>query len=492
MLKFIREYFGKGFMMVLVALMAFVFVAWGVFPEMRGKGFGGGVSDVATVGDERISLQDLQSAVNRELDMYKQFGQTIPESVVPQIRRQALMGLVNQRLLGEEGKRLGINPSDEAVRAEILKYPFFQNKETKQFDKAQYDNVLAANHLSPSEFEDRVRSQLRQQMLMEFLQARLLITDSEVQREFQITGEERNIEFVRFSREAAYTKMTVSSDEMNKFLADKVHDAEVRAFYAQNSDKYNKDEQVCARHILFKDAASKSEAAPAAMLAVHPTAKNFAALAEKFSQDPSAKGHGGDLSCFARGMMDKNFEAAAFAAPINTVTKPVHSSFGWHYILVYKKNAASHRSLDEAKKEIAEDLIKRGRFEEIQKINQEEANAAMKSWPPKGVKLETTGWFNHLLGTIPQIGHADEILHAAFDPNAPIQKGPQMFQAQGAFIVAKMKESRSADMNKYAAAKETELKTLRERKFRAFMPAWMEDVKSRIKVSLNEKVLSQL
>jgi hypothetical protein len=138
------------------------------------------------------------------------------------------------------------------------------------------------------------------------------------------------------------------------------------------------------------------------------------------------------------------------------------------------------------------DLIKRGRFDEILKINQQEANDAAKSWPPKGVTLETTGWFNHLLGTIPKIGHADEMMKAVFDPNAPIQKGPQIFQAQGAFIVAKVKESRTADMSKYPAAKETELKTLRERKFRAFMPAWMEDVKSRIKISLNEKVLQQL
>ncbi len=58
--------------------------------------------------------------------------------------------------------------------------------------------------------------------------------------------------------------------------------------------------------------------------------------------------------------------------------------------------------------------------------------------------------------------------------------------------MAVVKESRSADMEKFAAAKDMQLKTLRERKFRAFMPAWMEDVRSRIKISLNEKVLSQL
>ena len=129
-------------------------------------------------------------------------------------------------------------------------------------------------------------------------------------------------------------------------------------------------------------------------------------------------------------------------------------------------------------------------LDEIRKINLASAEEAIRSWPPKG--LETTGSFNGLEGQIPKIGRADEIMKAAFDPNAKIQSGPQLFEAQGGVIVARVKEKKSADMGKLAAEKDKELATLRERKLRAFLPAWMEDVRKRTKISFSGNIGADL
>ena len=115
---------------------------------------------------------------------------------------------------------------------------------------------------------------------------------------------------------------------------------------------------------------------------------------------------------------------------------------------------------------------------------------AMKSWPPKGT--DTTGPFNSLEGMLPKIGTAPEILKAAFDPNAKIQTGPQQFESQGGVIVAKVKERKSADMSKLSAEKDKQLQTLKERKFRAFIPAWLEDVQKRTKVSYNTSIVGNM
>ena len=171
------------------------------------------------------------------------------------------------------------------------------------------------------------------------------------------------------------------------------------------------------------------------------------------------------------------------------VSKPVKSQFGWHYIYVYKKTPAVNVSLEKAKPEIAAELLKREHLDEIRKINLELAAEAMKHWPPKDV--QTTGSFNGLEGNIPKIGRADEILKAAFDPSAKIQSGPQQFEAAGGVIVAQVKEKKSADMAKFAADKDKELATLHERKLRAFLPAWMEDVRKRTKISLNGSMQTQ-
>ncbi len=190
--------------------------------------------------------------------------------------------------------------------------------------------------------------------------------------------------------------------------------------------------------------------------------------------------------------MDKTFEDAAFSLAPGKVSAPVRSQFGWHYLLVSKKVPAVSRSLESVKTEIAEDLIRREKVEEIRKINMAAAEEAMKSWPPKNAKVDTTGEFNGLEGNIPKIGRAEEIIKAAFDPKAKIQSGPQMFEAQGGVIVAVVKEKKSADMKKFTQEKELHSRTLKERKLRAFLPAWMEDVKSRVKVSYNTRALGTM
>lgn len=63
---------------------------------------------------------------------------------------------------------------------------------------------------------------------------------------------------------------------------------------------------------------------------------SFEDAAKEYSQCPS-KAQGGDLNYFPRGVMVKEFETAAFDAPLNTVVGPVKTQFGWHLIKVTDK-----------------------------------------------------------------------------------------------------------------------------------------------------------
>lgn len=495
MLNFMRNYFGKWVLIGVVGAIALVFVFFGVFPEMRNGGRMGG-GDVANVGGERISLQELQNSVNREMEMYKSLGGSLPDSLMQSVRQQALSGLVQQKLFLVEARRMGIFVSDQEVAGEIQNLPYFLDKDSKKFSVELYKRILSQNNLSPGSFEAMVRDTVVSRRLMSFLESRIRVSDAELRREYELTGETRNLQFVRFTRETAYKKMHVAPEEVKKFLADPAKVNMIQTYYAQNNQKYNKQEEVCARHILRKfpkplSEGAKAPAAPAEFASLKLNAKNFEEVARNKSDDPGSKEQGGDLGCFQKGVMDKEFEKAAWSTAIGQISKPAASRFGWHYIYVYKKNAPISITLDKARNEIAEELLKKERMDDVRKINREMAEAAAKSWPPKA-DLQTTGNFNRLEGFIPKIGRADEIINAAFDPSSKLQHGPQIFEAQGAFIVASLKDKKSADLNKFTGEREILVKTLRARKMQAFMPAWMEDVRSRTSIKMNESLLRQM
>ncbi len=89
--------------------------------------------------------------------------------------------------------------------------------------------------------------------------------------------------------------------------------------------------KVNARHILVKDRAEADE-----LKAKIDKGAKFEDLAKQYSICPSGQ-NGGDLGYFGRGQMVKEFEEAAFATPVNSVSDPVQTQFGWHLIKVIDK-----------------------------------------------------------------------------------------------------------------------------------------------------------
>ncbi|MDO5461875.1 MAG: peptidylprolyl isomerase [bacterium] len=61
---------------------------------------------------------------------------------------------------------------------------------------------------------------------------------------------------------------------------------------------------------------------------------SFEILAKENSACPSGARAGGDLGDFSRGMMVKAFEDAAFSLPLNVISEPVETDFGYHLIKV--------------------------------------------------------------------------------------------------------------------------------------------------------------
>ncbi|HEX9115300.1 MAG TPA: peptidylprolyl isomerase [Anaerolineae bacterium] len=66
---------------------------------------------------------------------------------------------------------------------------------------------------------------------------------------------------------------------------------------------------------------------------------DFAKLAEQYSDDPGSAKSGGDLGWFGKGQMVPEFETAALALAVNQISDPVKTTYGYHIIQVLEKDA---------------------------------------------------------------------------------------------------------------------------------------------------------
>ena len=97
-------------------------------------------------------------------------------------------------------------------------------------------------------------------------------------------------------------------------------------------DVSHTEEQVWARHILVDDA---SQAAAIRILLQR--GEDFAKLAMEKSTDTGSGASGGDLGWFGKGAMVAEFEQAAFSQQIGEIGPIVQSQFGYHIIQVLGK-----------------------------------------------------------------------------------------------------------------------------------------------------------
>lgn len=142
------------------------------------------------------------------------------------------------------------------------------------------------------------------------------------------------------------------------------NDDAARAFYNSHKEDF---EEVTAKHILVRFQGSQAPLrlgqkeltdAEALQKAKDLRAKiiagaKFDDVAKAESDDTGSGANGGDLGAFTKGRMVPEFEKAAFSQPVGEVGEPVRSQFGYHIILVQKRES---KPFDQAKGEIAQRL----------------------------------------------------------------------------------------------------------------------------------------
>ena len=376
----------KRIVQIFLGLIALPFAFWGVDSYVRSSGAG---SDLASVGDTKITIQQFEQALRDRQDQMRQsMGDSFKPELMnsPEIRLGVLNSLIDQRLLLLEAGKNRLVTSDDALRDFLSSVPSLQ--EDGKFSMSRYETVLRSQGMSQPQFEARVRQDLTLQQLVGTVGSSAFVSLTQAEAMLRLQSEERQFSEFKISSGQFANKVKIDESAIQKFYDEnknrfevpervkaeyvvlsldalltqvKVSDAEVKTWYDGHQDRYQEPEERRASHVLISSDgdAGKEKAKAKAEEVLKDIQKNpsrFAELAKQHSQDPGSAQKGGDLGYFGRGMMVKPFEDAVFRQKEGEISGLVESDFGYHIIKVTGIKAAKLRPLADVRSDIEGEL----------------------------------------------------------------------------------------------------------------------------------------
>lgn len=202
----------------------------------------------------------------------------------------------------------------------------------------------------------------KQQLIDELVQRELLV-QSATSKQLQNSAE------VMTQMEMARRSLLSQAALKQHLDASPITDADLKAEYDKQIGAQDKTEYK-ARHILVK---TEDEAKKIIAQLDKSKGKDFAALAKKFTTDPSGKDSGGDLGWFGAKQMVAPFSAAVAALEKGKYTAaPVQTQFGWHVILREDSREQTPPPFDSIKEQLRP-LVQRTKIEGMLKSLRDQA-----------------------------------------------------------------------------------------------------------------------
>ena len=448
LLGVMRKHAKSWLIKFLIGIIAIVFIFYFGYSFTARRGL-----KIAYVNGDLISGPEYEKTYRDLLEaLQKQYKDMWNDNLIKMfdLKNRALEGLISQKLISQEARRLGLGVTEEEVQNAIMNYPAFQVN--GQFVIGRYRSLLNYNRMKPEDFEASISQDLLEEKLKQFLFAFMEATDQEVLEHYTFANEKIKISFVQFKPDDFKKSVKADQAAMEAYFKDhrenyrapekikiayvviepetfrdqvKTTDLEINDYYEYHIDKFSQPDQLKARHILFKldPSATKEEEKSVReraekVLEEARQNKDFAALAEKYSEGPT-KSKGGDLGYFSRGKMLKEFEDAAFKLKKGEISDLVRTSFGFHIIKVDDIKKAATQTVDEVRDEIVEDLIKSNSAELAHEkgltlIDQMPYDADLAEYASgHGYKTKYTGFFSQDQ-SIPDIGGDEKLRQSLF------------------------------------------------------------------------------
>ena len=434
------------------------------------------------------------------------------------LRRATLKSLVDQELIAQQAKDLGVVVSDQELSDSIARSQQFQ--QNGKFDFDYYKRLVENGYgMSVPRFEDAWRRDLMRAKVVQAALNGAAVSDDEVRAFYQAQHESAAVTYVKFTSFMFRDKAQASDAEAEAWA--KEHAKEIEEQYVkEQKTRWTQPAAVKVRAITVSlppgSSPEQEQAARArieAALAEVKAGKDFSAVAKEKSEDPTTKIQGGDLGFVAKGgsPYGKTLEDEASKLEPGQLSGAFKDRSGFHVLKAEEKRPEHVQPLAEVQKQIAQDQLRARKAAELWRQKASEALAAAKSgkelkelYPPAKKtepgqfdfssfttpQAQDTEPFHPIGGYIPGVGLAPRLSAAVFALTRPGETPPAPIEDGDNFYVFKLKSRERADLSKLD---EAEKKSLRERlegqKQGELYQSWIERLRKKSKIVENVGLL---
>ena len=374
-----------GWVILGILFIAFAFFGLNSYLDSDKARYAASVNGVEiSASQENIAYQRLRKRME---DM---MGSSFDPDMIneDQLRKNALRQLINQELLVQEAVAGDFAASDQQLAAQISSMKVF--KTDGRFSKQRYERALSNSGMSPPQFEGQLKRDIVSDQLRSGIVKTAAPTPIELESAYRLQGQQRRFSYLILPVSGFKDQVKVTDPDVEQYyeahgqeymtpervklqyleleaakleISTEPDEAALRELYAEESGRFTNEEERHARHILviingtdeenIQQARSKAEEIVKRLDA----GEAFDVLAREVSEDPGSASSGGDLGFFGRGIMDAEFEKAAFDMQVGERSEPVRSSFGLHIIELLAIKPETLKPFEEVRDELADEML---------------------------------------------------------------------------------------------------------------------------------------
>lgn len=473
------------FMQVLIALVMLSFLGF----------YGNSGRDVnhtiATVNGDRIVDTDyFRTLRNAGRNQEMQLGRTLNDGEQKALEDQVRNALIEDLLVLQEARRLGLEVSDTEVARELLEIQGLRGEDGK-FNPELYTSFLKRNQMTQAAFEAKLRENLLREKLRQLVFMGANVSDPAI-RDAWVTANTRvDLAFVRIRSGVFDDDATITPDEKTKWLAENAE--AVQETYDRDFERlYNHPETVRLRVIRLPirldgqsvaDLTARLEGLRAEIAA----GADFEALARRWSEDPSAA-FGGDQGLRPVPQLPAHIATAVAALQPGELSAVVTTAEEVQILRLDERMAAKVDPIDAVRDAIAERLMK---AERTPTLAADYAESVHQAWTASGtapndlLTAQTLTTAN--TGPIPTrtngspFGPPERMLKDA----AKAKVGdvlPEVYEQSGVLWVGKLEAREEADLALYDAQKDQIRDQFLVERRVAFYQDWVAALKASAKI----------